>query len=93
LGEQSKVLQKGKVTIPADIRRKLGINEGDFVTFEIVNNKIVILPPNTVPNPTELLDGLAKGVKVKGTVKQELIKASAERIEKKLSRTEIDEVR
>jgi AbrB family looped-hinge helix DNA binding protein len=86
LGEQVKVLQKGKITIPANIRQKLGINEGDCVTLEIINNKVVILPPNTVPNPTELLDGLAKGVKVKGTVKQELIQASAARIEKKLSR-------
>ena len=86
MGEQVKVLQKGKITIPANIRQKLGINEGDCVTLEIINNKVVILPPNTVPNPTELLDGLAKGVKVKGTVKQELIKASAARIEKKLSR-------
>ncbi len=86
MGEQAKVLQKGKVTIPASFRKKLGINEGDCVTFEIMNNRLVILPPNTVPNPTELLDGLAKGVKIRGTVKQELIKASAARIEKKLSR-------
>jgi AbrB family looped-hinge helix DNA binding protein len=86
MGEQVKVLQKGKITIPASIRQKLGINEGDFVTLEIINNRVVILPPNTVPNPTELLSGLAKGVKVRGTIKQELIKASAARIEKKLSR-------
>ena len=86
MGEQVKVLQKGKITIPADIRQKLGINEGDCVTLKIIGNKVVILPPNTVPNPTELLDGLAKGVKVKGTVKQELMQASAARIEKKLSR-------
>ncbi len=28
MGEPAKVLQKGKITIPADIRQNLGINEG-----------------------------------------------------------------
>ena len=83
LGEHVKVLQKGKITIPADIRQKLGINEGDYVTLKIIGNKVVILPPNTVPNPTELLSGLAKGVEIKEPVKQELIKASAARVTKK----------
>ena len=87
MGEQVKVLQKGKITIPANIRQKLGINEGDWVTVKIMDNKVVILPPNTVPNPTELLRSLGKGLKVKGTVKQQLLKASAVGIEEKLSRS------
>lgn len=86
MGEQVKVLQKGKITIPASIRQKLAIKEGDYVTLEIINNKVVILPPNTVPNPTERLSGLAKGVKIKGSIEQELLKASAAGIEEKLSR-------
>ncbi|MGD0994409.1 MAG: AbrB/MazE/SpoVT family DNA-binding domain-containing protein [Candidatus Bathyarchaeia archaeon] len=86
MGEQVKVLQKGKITIPASIRQKLGINEGDCVTLEIIDNRVVILPPNTVPNPTELLRGLAKGVKVREPINQELLKASAAGIEEKLSR-------
>ena len=60
MGEQTKVLQKGKITIPADIRQKLGINEGDYVRLQIIGNKLVLFPPNTVPNPTELLSGLAE---------------------------------
>jgi AbrB family looped-hinge helix DNA binding protein len=86
MGEQVKVLQKGKITIPANIRQKLGISEGDCVTLEIINNRVVILPSNTVSNPTELLTGLAKGVKIKEPIKQELLKASAAGIERKLSR-------
>jgi AbrB family looped-hinge helix DNA binding protein len=86
LGEQVKVLQKGKITIPANIRQKLGINEGDCITLEIIDNRVVILPPNTVPNPTELLSGLAKGVQVREPIKQELKKAVAARVEKKLLR-------
>ena len=86
MGEQVKVLQKGKITIPASIRQKLGINEGDCITLEIIDNKLVILPPNTVPNPTELLSGLAKGVKIREPVKQEVTKASAAGVERKLLR-------
>lgn len=86
MGEQVKVLQKGKITIPANIRQKLGINDGDCVTLEIIDNKVVILPPNTVPNPTELLRGLAKGVKVREPVKREFTKASAASVEEKLLR-------
>jgi AbrB family looped-hinge helix DNA binding protein len=85
MGEQTKVLQKGKITIPADIRQKLGINEGDYVKLEIVGNKLVLFPPNTVPNPTELLSGLAEGVRVTEPVKQELREAAAARMKKKTS--------
>jgi AbrB family looped-hinge helix DNA binding protein len=86
MSEQIKVLQKGKITIPADIRQKLGINEGDYVKLEIVDGKLVLLPPNTVPNPTDLLSGLAEGVQVTEPVKQELRKATAARMKKKASR-------
>jgi AbrB family looped-hinge helix DNA binding protein len=87
MGEQTKVLQKGKITIPADIRQKLGISEGDFIKLEIVDGKLVLFPPNTVPNPTDLLTGLAEGVKITEPVKQELRKAAAARIKKKTSRS------
>jgi len=87
MGEQTKVLQKGKITIPADIRQKLGINEGDYIKLQIIGNKLVLFPPNTVPNPTELLSGLAEGTQVKEPVKQELRKVAASRMKKKASRT------
>jgi len=86
MGEQTKVLQKGKITIPADIRQKLGINEGDYIKLQIIGNKLMLFPPNTVPNPTELLSGLAEGVQVTEPVKQELKKATAVRMKKKASR-------
>jgi len=87
MGEQVKVLQKGKITIPAKMRQKLGINEGDCITLDIIDNRVVILPPNTVSNPTDLLDGLAEGVKVTEPVKKELTKASASRVNKKIQRS------
>ena len=86
MGEQTKVLQKGKITIPAEIRQKLGINEGDYIKLEIVNGKLMLLPPKTVLNPTDLLTGLAEGVQITKPVKQELRKAAAARMRKKASR-------
>ena len=87
MGAQIKVLQKGKITIPTDIRQKLGIDEGDYVKLEIVGNKLILFPPNTVSNPTELLSGLAEGVQITEPVKRELKKAIAARMRKKILRT------
>ena len=86
LGERVKVLQKGKITIPADIREKMGIREGDCVELQILNNKLVILPPNTVPNPTETLIGLTKGTKIREPIQNEIKKAAADRVNRKLQR-------
>ena len=86
MGEQVRVLQKGKITIPAGIRQKLGLQEGTIVELQIVNNKLVLYPPNTVANPTEALTGLVSDVQVTEPVKQELKKASAARIQKKTQR-------
>lgn len=41
--EIAKVTSKGQVTIPVDIRKKLGIREGDKVLFIEEGNKIVIM--------------------------------------------------
>jgi len=62
LGTQVKVLQKGKMTIPAEIRESLGIKEGDVLTLEVLGGKVVLLPPRTVLNPTRVLDGLVEDI-------------------------------
>ncbi|MCW4047982.1 MAG: AbrB/MazE/SpoVT family DNA-binding domain-containing protein [Candidatus Bathyarchaeota archaeon] len=83
MSKQLKVLQNGKITIPADIRKELGISDGDYITLRIVDGRIMLLPSKTVPNPTDLLTGLAKGVQVTEPAKQELRKTAARRIKKK----------
>jgi AbrB family looped-hinge helix DNA binding protein len=77
LGERVKVLQKGKITIPVKMRQRLGMKEGDFVELEISNNKLIVLPPNTVANPTELLMSLGKGIVLTEPLDQEIAKAKA----------------
>jgi antitoxin PrlF len=40
----TKITAKGQVTIPVEIRRKLGLNPGDRVTFRDSDDGIVIEP-------------------------------------------------
>ena len=87
MGIQIKVLQKGKITIPAEIRERLGIKEGDTLILEVLGGRIILLPPRTVLNPTQLLDGLAEDVSIKEPIEVELKKAAAARIKKKLVRS------
>jgi len=86
LGVQVKVLQKGKITIPVEFRRMLGIREGDVLTLEARGGCIIILPPRAVLNPTELIDGLLEGISPGEPIKEELKRAAAARIKKKLRR-------
>ena len=41
--ELGKVTSKGQVTIPVEIRKKLGIREGDKILFIEEGNKIIIM--------------------------------------------------
>ena len=38
----AKVTSKGQVTVPVEIRRALGVNEGDFVAFEMRGDYAVV---------------------------------------------------
>lgn len=89
MGVLVKVLQKGKVTIPKELRERLGIKEGQSLTLEAGGGKLVILPSNTLANPTDVLSGLASGVKVKEPVDEALRRAAAYRLDRKRSRVEV----
>lgn len=41
--ELAKVTSKGQITIPVDIRKRLGIREGDKVLFIEENGRIIIM--------------------------------------------------
>lgn len=49
----SRVQKKGQVTIPVEIRQKLGLVEGDLVAFVETPAGIVLSPQTIVP--TELI--------------------------------------
>lgn len=86
LSEQVKVLKKGKITIPAEVRKRLGIKEGDIISLEMVGGKLVLHPPNVVLNPTETLSGLVAGASLGASVKDEMAKAVSERVKRKTGR-------
>lgn len=44
----SKVTRHGQITLPARVRKKLGIEEGDLVEIEVVDERAVIVPKRLV---------------------------------------------
>ena len=40
--DNAKVMAKGQVTIPKDIRAILGVNSGDRITFIVEGNSVVL---------------------------------------------------
>ena len=44
----SKVTRHGQVTLPASVRRELGVEEGDLVEIEVIDDKAVLIPKKLV---------------------------------------------
>ena len=44
----SKVTRHGQITLPASVRRKLGIEEGDLLEIEVFDEKAVLVPKKLV---------------------------------------------
>lgn len=52
----SRVQRKGQITIPVELRERLGIQEGDFVSFVETPEGILLMPQKLIPS--EVLDRL-----------------------------------
>ena len=59
----STVTSKGQVTVPVEIRRKLGLREGDRVEFAEQGNQTVIRRAPDPQNPLERDKGALKGMR------------------------------
>lgn len=57
---QAKVMSKGQITIPVEIRKHLDLKPGDYVTFIISQEGLVRLTPSFV-NGLEKLQEAMKG--------------------------------
>lgn len=44
----TKVTRNGQVTIPAEMRRKIGIDEGDLIELEVVGDHLVLVPKKLI---------------------------------------------
>ncbi len=55
----STISSKGQVTVPQEIRKRLGLRAGDRIEFVVEENRTVIRPARTEENPFKKLLGLA----------------------------------
>jgi antitoxin PrlF len=74
--KMSKMQEKGQVTIPAEIREKLGLEKGDLVAFVETEQGVVISPQEVVA--MKALDRLGEMLKEKGITLEELIEDGRE---------------
>jgi len=60
---QSTLTSKGQVTVPVEIRRKLGLRQGDRVEFAEKDEDTVIRRAPDLKNPFEAYKGALNGLK------------------------------
>jgi AbrB family looped-hinge helix DNA binding protein len=58
---RTKVTSKGQITIPLEVRKRLGIRQGDQVEFDTAKPEIVIRPVRTAANPFRKWRGAVGG--------------------------------
>ena len=69
----SKVQAKGQVTIPVEIRRKLGLKQGDLVAFEETEEGVLIKPQEVIA--MDALNKIGAALKERGISLEELIES------------------
>jgi AbrB family looped-hinge helix DNA binding protein len=55
------ITSKGQVTIPLEVRKRLGLHKGDQIEFDLRNLETVIRPVKSRENPFDKWVGIAKG--------------------------------
>ena len=71
-----RIQEKGQVTLPADVRRKLGLKKGDFVTVVATPEGALIAPQELVAQ--KALDRIGQVLKEQGLSLDELVEAGRE---------------
>jgi len=71
-----RVQQRGQVTIPIDLRRKLGVEDGGLVAFIETENGILISPQEVLA--ADAMDRVGKILKQQGISLEELVGSSSE---------------
>ncbi len=66
-----RVQEKGQVTIPLEIRRRLGLKKGDLVAFVETDKGILIQPAEVIVSAA--LEIIGESIKAKGITLDELI--------------------
>lgn len=71
-----RVQEKGQVTLPIEVRQKLGLKKGDLVAVIETKEGILISPQEIVA--TKALDRIGEVLKEKGVSLEELIESGRE---------------
>ncbi len=71
-----RVQEKGQVTLPSEVRQKLGLKKGDLVSVTETEGGIFISPQQVVAN--KALDRIGQVLKEKGLSLEELIESGRE---------------
>ncbi len=71
-----RVQEKGQVTLPVEVRKKLGLKKGDLVAFVETPDGILITPQEVVA--MKALDRIGKALKEKGLSLEELMESGRE---------------
>lgn len=71
-----RVQEKGQVTIPLEIRKRLGLKKGDLVTFVETDAGVLMQPAEVVVNT--VLDAIGQELQKKGVTLEQLLKRGRE---------------
>ncbi len=74
----AKISSKGQITIPIEIRRKLGLKEGDKVVFVEQNNNVILLNSNKLAFEEFQKDMAGEAEKAGITSQQDVVDAVKE---------------
>ena len=71
-----RIQEKGQVTLPAEVRRKLGLKKGDLVSVTQTEEGILITPQEVLA--MKALDQIGEALRAKGLTLEELIESGRE---------------
>lgn len=71
-----RVQEKGQVTLPSEVRKKLGLKKGDLVAVTETKEGVLITPQQVIAN--QALDKLGEVLKGKGLSLEDLIESGRE---------------
>jgi AbrB family looped-hinge helix DNA binding protein len=71
-----RVQEKGQITLPQEIRRRLGLKKGDLVAVSETEDGVLITPQEAIA--TRALDRINEALREKGLTLEQLIESGRE---------------
>lgn len=71
-----RIQEKGQVTLPAEVRRKLGLKKGDLVAVQATEEGVLITPQEVLA--MRALDRIGEALKKRGLSLEDLLESGRE---------------